>query len=58
MPQKTLGGVRIHVIITKPQLAALDKFCEKTGLTRADHMRRAVDFYLANAAERLARRPT
>lgn len=58
MPRPTLNGVRKHVILTEQQDKALAAYAKKTGLTVAEQIRRAVDFYLASAAERTTRRPT
>jgi hypothetical protein len=57
MPRPTINGVRKHVILTKQQDDALSRYAKKTGLTVAEQIRRAVDFYLANAAERTTRKP-
>lgn len=57
MPRPTLNGERMHVMLTKAQKAALEAYSKKTGLTVAEQIRRAVDFYLASAAERTTKRP-
>lgn len=57
MPRPTLNGVRKHVILTSQQDKALAQYAKRTGLTVAEQIRRAVDFYLANAAERTTKRP-
>jgi len=58
MARPTLNGVRKHVILTAQQDKALTAFAKKTGLTVAEQLRRAVDFYLASAAERTTKRPS
>jgi hypothetical protein len=57
MPRPNINGVRMHVILTKQQMASLAKQAKNTGLTVAEQIRRAVDFYLASAAERTTRKP-
>lgn len=57
MPRASLNGTRLHVIVTKQQEAALRRHAKNTGLTVAEHIRRAVDFYLASAVEKLSRKP-
>lgn len=56
MPNK-IGGPRKHVILSKPQNDAMNRLSTKTGLTVSEHIRRAVDLYLARAAERMTQRP-
>lgn len=56
MARQSIEGVRLHVIIPKPQHEALQKHSDRTGLTVSEHMRRAVDFYLASAVERTTTR--
>lgn len=46
MPRKSMDGVRIHLILTKPQYTRMQKLSEKTGLPMSELMRRAVDTYL------------
>lgn len=57
MPRPTLNGVRVHAILTNQQAKALADYSKKTGLTVSEQLRRAVDFYLASAAERTTKRP-
>lgn len=57
MPRPTINGERMHVMLTRQQKQALEAFAKKTGLTVAEQIRRAVDFYLASAAERTTKRP-
>jgi len=54
MPRQSLDGLRTHVIITKYQDRELRQLAEKTGMTVAEHVRRALDFYLASLADRLS----
>lgn len=49
MPRKSMNGVRIHLILTKPQYRRMSKLSEKTGLPISELMRRAVDTYLTEA---------
>jgi len=53
MPRKNLDGVRTHVILTKHQSKELREFARQTGMTLAEHIRRAVDQYLAAFRKRL-----
>ena len=57
MPRPGFNGVRMHVILTKQQDESLKRYAKKTGLTVAEQIRRAVDFYLAHAAERTTKKP-
>lgn len=57
MARPPLNGVRIHVILTKAQEASLRRQSVKTGLTLAEHIRRALDLYLASAVEKMSRKP-
>lgn len=52
MPRQSIEGVRCHVILPKPQHAALQQYSKKTGMTVSEHLRRAVDLYLAAIAEK------
>lgn len=56
MPRQSIEGVRLHVILPKPQHEALQRHSKRTGLTVSEHLRRAVDFYLASAVERTTTR--
>ena len=47
MSRANLGGVRTNVYLPKPQHAAIETLVAHTGLTFAEHIRRAVDFYIA-----------
>lgn len=48
-----LEGVRVHFIVPKRKHEFLQKFSKKTGLTVSEHLRRALDQYIASlAAER------
>ena len=47
MPRQSLDGVRIHVILTKPQHRTLDSVARRTGLNVSELVRRAVDHYIA-----------
>lgn len=46
MPRKSMDGVRLHLIVTKPQKKALDALTERTGLPMSEVLRRAIDRYL------------
>ncbi len=48
MPRKSMNGVRIHLILTKPQFKRMSRLSEKTGLPISELMRRAVDIYLSD----------
>lgn len=47
MARQNLGGVRTNIYLPPLQHKALSKLSERTGLSFAEHVRRAVDFYLA-----------
>lgn len=47
MPRESLDGLRTHVIITKPQDRELRELARRTGMTLAEHIRRAIDHYLS-----------
>lgn len=46
MSRKSLDGTRMHVIIPRPQRKSLLAMCKLTGITAAEHIRRALDLYL------------
>ena len=46
MSRPSLDGVRIHVILTKPQNRTLREISRESGMTVAEHIRRAIDDYL------------
>jgi predicted DNA-binding protein len=46
-----MNGVRTNTYIAKPQHKALTNLANRTGLTYAEHVRRAIDFYLAFSEE-------
>lgn len=45
MPRRAMDGVRLHVIVTKPQGERLRAMSDKTGLPTSEIVRRAIDFY-------------
>jgi hypothetical protein len=47
MARQNLDGVRTNIYLPKLQHRAVAGLAERTGLTFAEHIRRAVDFYLA-----------
>ena len=47
----------MHCIVPTQQEESLRKLATKTGLTVSEHMRRAISFYLASAAEKTTRTP-
>lgn len=47
MPRKPLDAVRTNIYLPKKQDAALRALADHTGVTFVEHLRRAVDFYLA-----------
>lgn len=57
MPKRINNGTRMHVIVPEQHRKALERYSKKTGLTVSEHLRRAIDLYLASAAERLSQRP-
>lgn len=46
MPQRSVEGSRMHVIVPRRLKKKLDKLAEETGLTVSEHFRRALDQYL------------
>jgi predicted DNA-binding protein len=52
MPRQSLDGIRIHVILTKNHDRELRRLSKETGMTLADHIRRAIDHYLAEIAQK------
>ena len=53
MPRHSLDGLRTHVILTKYQDRELRKIAKDSGMTVSEHVRRAIDYYLASLADRL-----
>ena len=49
MGRKSMKGVRMHVIVTQPQHAALEALTQRTGLPMSEIFRRAIDRYLNEA---------
>lgn len=49
MGRKSMRGVRMHVIVTRPQHAALEALTKRTGLPMSEIFRRAIDRYLNEA---------
>lgn len=47
MARQNLGGVRTNIYLPPVQHQAVSNLSERTGLSFAEHVRRAVDFYLA-----------
>lgn len=54
MPRQSLDGRRTHLILTKYQDKELRQLADKTGMNVSEHIRRAVDYYLASLADRLS----
>lgn len=54
MPRQSLEGRRTHLIMTKYQERELKVLATKTGISVSEHIRRAIDFYLASLADRLS----
>lgn len=53
MPREQIEGVRKHVIITKYQQRDLKRIAEETGMPVAEHIRRALDFYIASVSDKI-----
>lgn len=47
MARQNLGGVRTNIYLPPLQHKAMSSLSERTGLSFAEHVRRAIDFYLA-----------
>lgn len=54
MPRQSLEGRRTHLIMTRYQEKELKHLAGKTGISVSEHIRRAIDFYLASLADRLS----
>lgn len=54
MPRASLDGVRLHIILTKPQHRKLEQVSRASGLNVSELVRRAVDAYLAASKEKRA----
>lgn len=52
MPQRSVEGSRLHVIVPDRQRKALEELVDHTGFTMSDHIRRAIDQYLAAQKEK------
>jgi hypothetical protein len=46
MPRVGNNGVRMHVILPKPQYDAMIRLSTRTGITVSEHVRRALDHYI------------
>jgi len=49
MSRQSLNGARFHVIVPAPTRRALAVLSRETGMTAAEHIRRALDLYLVQA---------
>ena len=56
MPRPSLDGCRTHLIISRNQDKLLRGLAKRTGMTLSEHIRRAIDSYLANIAHGEQRR--
>lgn len=54
MPRQSLEGRRTHLILTKYQDRELKVLAKQTGMSASEHIRRAVDYYLAALSDRLS----
>ena len=54
MPRPSLDGRRTHLILTRYQDRELRALAKQTGMNVSEHIRRAVDYYLASLADRLS----
>jgi hypothetical protein len=54
MPRQSLDGHRTHLILTKYQDRELRQLAKDTGMNVSEHIRRAVDYYLASLSDRLS----
>lgn len=45
MAMRNIGGRRMHVILPAAQISQLQRLSNATGLTVAEHVRRAIDVY-------------
>lgn len=54
MPRQPFDGRRTHLILTRYQDRELRVLAKQTGMNVSEHIRRAVDYYLASLADRLS----
>jgi predicted DNA-binding protein len=47
-----MGMKRTHIFLPEPLKAALHALSEKTGMSVAEHIRRAIDAYLAKLKDK------
>ncbi len=52
MARRSMGGRRMHVILTTTQDKALQLVAKKTELPIAHHIRRAIDQYLTSLVKK------
>lgn len=46
-------GTRMHVIVPSQYRRALTAYAKRTGINASEHIRRAIEAYLQDAAERV-----
>jgi hypothetical protein len=49
MSRQAMNGVRVHLLLTKPQYTKIQRYSKTSGLPISELMRRAVDGFLAAA---------
>ena len=47
MPRPKLEAKRVHVMLAQPQVRKLKLLSRRTGMNVSEHIRRAVDAYIA-----------
>lgn len=50
-----MDGVRVHLLLTKPQYRKIQKYSKTSGLPISELMRRAVDGFLAAAEKQMGK---
>lgn len=56
MPRESIDGVRKHILITRYQQRDLKQIAEATGMPVSEHIRRALDFYIAQVSKSIGSR--
>lgn len=56
MPREAIEGVRKHILITRYQNRDLKQIAEATGMPVSEHIRRALDFYIAQVSKSIGSR--
>jgi len=52
--QRIDRGTRMHIIVPAQYRKALNAYSRRTGINASEHVRRAIEAYLQDAAQRVA----